>query len=101
MEYVIIILLSIIIVVLYLRMEKEKTNDNKKRFNLDIPELSLISDSDYKNLLKEFYKEDGKLLIPLGYDRKGNIQKIDLNESNNMLIFGTTGGGKSVLLNES
>ena len=95
MEYVIIILLSIIIVVLYLRMEKEKTNDNKKivennkseaknsdnkkRFNLDIPELSLISDSDYKNLLKEFYKEDGKLLIPLGYDRKGNIQKIDLN----------------------
>lgn len=116
MEYVIIILLSIIIVVLYLRMEKEKTNDNKKivennkieaknsdnkkRFNLDIPELSLISDSDYKNLLKKFYKEDGKLLIPLGYDRKGNIQKIDLNESNNMLIFGTTGGGKSVLLDE-
>ena len=122
MEYVIIIILSIIIVVLYLRMEKERANDNKKivennkdvennkieaknsdnkkRFNLDIPELSLISDSDYKNLLKEFYKEDGKLLIPLGYDRKGNIQKIDLNESNNMLIFGTTGGGKSVLLNE-
>lgn len=97
MEYVIIIILSIIIVVLYLRMEKERANDNKKivennkdvennkieaknsdnkkRFNLDIPELSLISDSDYKNLLKEFYKEDGKLLIPLGYDRKGNIQK--------------------------
>jgi len=113
-NYIIIFILSVIIVYLYLKLEKERKRDNKKIpnvieasnkdkkriFNKNVPQLDILSDNEYKNIISKFNKESNKLLIPLGVDLSNNLEMIDLNELDNILVLGTTGGGKSVLLNE-
>ena len=113
MEYILILIISILIVLFYLKSikntnyEKETDNkleannkDKKKRFNTDLPEINTLKSDEYKELLNEFNKNKTTTSIPLGRNELGEIETIDLDKFDNMLIFGTTGGGKSVLLNE-
>ena len=113
MEYIIILILSILVVYFYLKSIKNtnyekdtnnkleaKNKDKKKRFNTDLPELNTLKSNEYKEILNEFNKSKTTSSIPLGRNELGKLETIDLEKFGNMLILGTTGGGKSVLLNE-
>ena len=113
MEYILILIISIFVVFFYLNGIKnknyEKKSDNKleannmdkkKRFNIDLPEINTLRSNEYKDILNEFNKIKTTASIPLGRNELGELETIDLDKFDNMLILGTTGGGKSVLLNE-
>ena len=113
MEYILILIISIFVVFFYLNgiknknYEKKADNkleannmDKKKRFNIDLPEINTLRSNEYKDILKEFNKIKTTASIPLGRNELGKLETIDLDKFDNMLILGTTGGGKSVLLNE-
>lgn len=113
MEYIIILILSILVVYFYLKSIKKsnyekyinnkleaRNTDKKKRFNTDLPELNTLKSNEYREILNEFNKIKTISSIPLGRNELGELETIDLDKLGNMLILGTTGGGKSVLLNE-
>ena len=113
MEYILILVISIFVVFFYLKCIKNKNyekkvdnkleannKDKKKRFNIDLPEINTLSSNEYKDILNEFNKIKTTASIPLGRNELGELETIDLDKFDNMLILGTTGGGKSVLLNE-
>ena len=113
MEYIIILILSILVVYFYLKSIKKsnyekdinkkleaRNTDKKKRFNTDLPELNTLKSNEYREILNEFNKIKTISSIPLGRNELGKLETIDLDKLGNMLILGTTGGGKSVLLNE-
>ncbi len=113
MEYIIILILSILVVYFYLKSIKKsnyekginnkleaKNKDKTKRFNTDLPELNTLKSNEYREILNEFNKIKTISSIPLGRNELGELETIDLDKLGNMLILGTTGGGKSVLLNE-
>lgn len=79
----------------------EKDQSNKKEKNI-IPDSSILNDNEemgMKKLLDNFSKNDKKI-IPLGWNEKKEIKTFNLDENNHLLIIGTTGGGKSICLNE-
>ena len=103
------ILIAVVISYLLDRKDKEeekKENDSKEKNGKkkQIPLTpSILEEHDEKcmrNLLKEFSKEESKQIIPLGWDTNNNIQTIDFSKENNLLVIGTTGGGKSICQNE-
>lgn len=113
MENIIILILSILVVYFYLKSIKKsnyekdinnkleaRNTDKKKRFNTDLPELNTLKSNEYREILNEFNKIKTISSIPLGRNELGELETIDLDRLGNMLILGTTGGGKSVLLNE-
>ena len=113
MEYILILIISIFVVFFYLKCIKNKNYekkadnkleannmDKKKRFNIDLPEINTLRSNEYKDILNEFNKIKTTASIPLGRNELGELETIDLDKFDNMLILGTTGGGKSVLLNE-
>jgi len=113
MEYIIILILSILVVYFYLKSIKKsnyekdinnkleaRNTDKKKRFNTDLPELNTLKSNEYKEILNDFNNVKTTSSIPLGRNELGKLETIDLDKLGNMLILGTTGGGKSVLLNE-
>ena len=113
MEYILILIISIFVVFFYLNGIKNKNyekkvdnkleannKDKKKRFNIDLPEINTLRSNEYKDILNEFNKIKTTASIPLGRNELGELETIDLDKFDNMLILGTTGGGKSVLLNE-
>lgn len=113
MEYIIILILSILVVYFYLKSIKKsnyekdinnkleaRNTDKKRRFNTDLPELNTLKSNEYREILNEFNKIKTISSIPLGRNELGELETIDLDKLGNMLILGTTGGGKSVLLNE-
>ena len=113
MEYIIILILSILVVYFYLKSIKKsnyekdinnkleaRNTDKKKRFNTDLPKLNTLKSNEYREILNEFNKIKTISSIPLGRNELGELETIDLDKLGNMLILGTTGGGKSVLLNE-
>lgn len=113
MEYILILVISIFVVFFYLKCIKNKNyekkvdnkleannKDKKKRFNIDLPEINTLRSNEYKDILNEFNKIKTTASIPLGRNELGELETIDLDKFDNMLILGTTGGGKSVLLNE-
>ena len=113
MEYVIILILSILVVYFYLKSIKKsnyekginnkleaRNKDKTKMFNTDLPELNTLKSNEYREILNEFNKIKTISSIPLGKNELGELETIDLDKLGNILILGTTGGGKSVLLNE-
>lgn len=113
MEYIIILILSILVVYFYLKSIKKsnyekdinnkleaRNTDKKRRFNINLPELNTLKSNEYREILNEFNKIKTISSIPLGRNEIGELETIDLDKLGNMLILGTTGGGKSVLLNE-
>lgn len=78
-------------------LKKEKPKEEKPT----LPPLeTLEEESDLRKVLEKFQKEENKLLVPLGFNTNHELQVMDLEKSNNLLIIGTTGGGKSICLNE-
>ena len=75
--------------------EKEEKKENISR----IPPLDILEkDSELRGVLEEFHKGD-KFLLPIGRSEDHQLKVIDLNDIHNLLVIGTTGGGKSVCLN--
>ena len=73
--------------------------DNKKQ----IPESSILTDdheNNLKQLLTNFKRKENDFEIPIGWNEKQETRTIDFNKNNHILIIGTTGGGKSICLNE-
>ncbi len=58
----------------------------------------LEKETDFSKLIQSFSKEANPFQIPIGTTEEKNIKSISLKE--NLLVLGTTGGGKSILLNE-
>ncbi len=78
-------------------IKKEQEESKKKK----LPPLDILEeDSNLKSFLRMFSREENKLQIPIGINGDNNVRTIDLKEINNLLVIGTTGGGKSICLNE-
>ena len=88
----------------YKEVKKEETTEirEKKENKREKPSLEILKDGEnnFKSLLKEFSKNENALMVPLGFNEENNSKEINLNEIKNLLVVGTTGGGKSICLNE-
>ena len=65
-------------------------------FEIPKEERSILS---YEDLQKDYVKDINGLYVNLGADTKNNIYNLDLCKTPHLLISGTTGSGKSVLVN--
>ena len=61
-------------------------------------EIEFSSETKYNKMLNE-YEKNSDILIPIGFDVNETVKTINLCKNPNLLIIGTTGGGKSILLN--
>lgn len=95
-----IILFSIVfaLVIKWLLNKEDKKEFSKEEEKESQPDLSILDNSEIKKLLNSFEKKDNS--IPLGWNEKEEAEVLDLNQIKNLLIIGTTGGGKSICLNE-
>jgi len=73
--------------------ETKKSSDIKTH-----KEIELSSETKFNNMLNQ-YEKNSDIIIPIGLDEKNNVKTINLCKNPNLLIIGTTGGGKSILLN--
>lgn len=84
--------------------KKEEMSENKKITSkkdiISIPPLSLISEEEVLSKMLTETQSNNNIEIPLGINDKEKIISINLEEVNNLLIIGTTGGGKSICLDE-
>lgn len=104
----IIFITSIIVVVAVKDKEKKDKELKEKKSQMDsiikspkCPPLDIINkESELYRINHEFTKIDGQLLIPIGLVSNEKLKIIDFYKENNILIIGTTGGGKSTCLNE-
>ena len=106
---ILIVLLFIAEIIIFLLLtkrgyKKERKNETREEKGNKIinPSLEILKDGEntLKDLLKKFSKKENTLMVPLGFDEKSNSKEIDLNKVKNLLVIGTTGGGKSICLNE-
>ncbi len=82
---------------------KEQKKEASKKTSKIIPDSSILDNSkenNIKKLLENFTNNENNKLIPIGWDEKQEVKSIDFNKNNHLLIIGTTGGGKSICLNE-
>lgn len=95
-----IFLFSIILalVIKWLLNKEDKKELSKEEEKESQPDLSILDNSEIKKLLNSFEKKDN--IIPIGWNEKEEAEVLDLNQIKNLLIIGTTGGGKSICLNE-
>ena len=95
-----IFLFSIILalVIKWLLNKEDKKELSKEEEKESQPDLSILDNSEIKKLLNSFEKKDN--IIPIGWNEKEEVEVLDLNQIKNLLIIGTTGGGKSICLNE-
>lgn len=95
-----IFLFSIILalVIKWLLNKEDKKELSKEEEKESQPDLSILDNSEIKKLLNSFEKKDNT--IPIGWNEKEEVEVLDLNQIKNLLIIGTTGGGKSICLNE-
>ena len=61
--------------------------------------IELDENSLFKKMTDNFARKVD-IEIPIGYNEKEEIETINFNKINNLLIVGTTGGGKTVSLND-
>ncbi len=93
--YVLLFLLGIVILLLIVLVVKYIELNNKE---VVYPEPI---DNPYQYLeLENNYKWISLDKIPIGFYENGEIEDIDFKDIGNLLVIGTTGGGKSVVLNE-
>lgn len=98
--YIVISIVIVIAVIILMistkeKEEKEIPSDNKK----SPKKIILDENSKFKKLLDKFDNSEG-LMIPLGFMNEEQPVIINLEEIKNLLVIGTTGGGKSICLNE-
>lgn len=91
----------LVFIIVWLTRDKEEKKENNTSPTIELtPKIDILKeDGEFKTLLKGFNKQE-QLLLPIGITEENNIKTINLNEMSNLLVLGTTGGGKSVLLNE-
>ena len=91
----------LVFIIVWLTRDKEEKKGNNTSPTIELtPKTDILKeDGEFKTLLKGFNKQE-QLLLPIGITEENNIKTINLNEISNLLVLGTTGGGKSVLLNE-
>lgn len=91
----------LVFIIVWLTRDKEEKKENNTSPTIELtPKIDILKeDGEFKTLLKGFNKQE-QLLLPIGITEENNIKTINLNEISNLLVLGTTGGGKSVLLNE-
>lgn len=91
----------LVFIIVWLTRDKEEKKENNTSPTIELtPKIDILKeDGEFKALLKGFNKQE-QLLLPIGITEENNIKTINLNEISNLLVLGTTGGGKSVLLNE-
>ncbi len=58
----------------------------------------LDENSPFKKLMDQFIKKE-ELEIPIGWNEQEEVKTLDFKAMKNLLIVGTTGGGKTVSLN--
>lgn len=92
--------LSIIIalVIKWLLNKEDEEDVSKEETTNKQPDLSILDNSEIQKLLKASEKKENT--IPIGWNEKNEVESIDLDKIKNLLIIGTTGGGKSICLNE-
>lgn len=85
-----------------LKKDKSKTLDelnNMKKINYKLPNLDLLCDNiEIKDILQSKEFEDSKSKVLFGVKENLNTKIIDINETSHILIAGTTGIGKTTLL---
>ncbi len=91
----------LVFIIVWLTRDKEEKKENNTSPTIELtPKIDILKeDGEFKTLLKGFNKQE-QLLLPIGITEENNIKTININEMSNLLVLGTTGGGKSVLLNE-
>ncbi len=100
------IVIAGIINVLLNRQEEKEELEKKKNLpekSSMIPNFTILEDSeenDFRKLMESFNKESGKKEIAIGWNEQEEIKAIDFQHNSHFLIVGTTGGGKSISLNE-
>lgn len=106
--FIISIGIAIIIKIFFDYQEKKELENNKKKEQSQskektvVPDITILNDSQeigMKKLLEDFSRNEEKI-IPLGWNEKENIKTFNFDENSHLLIIGTTGGGKSICLNE-
>jgi DNA segregation ATPase FtsK/SpoIIIE, S-DNA-T family len=72
----------------------------KSAIGIEVPneEIATVSLREVLEAI-DHYKQDAKLLIPLGRDISGEVVAAELNKMPHLLIAGATGSGKSVCIN--
>lgn len=65
-------------------------------FEIPKEERNVLS---FENLQKDYVKDINGLYVNLGVDTKNNLYNLDLCKTPHLLVSGTTGSGKSVLIN--
>jgi len=94
-----IIIFSIVMMILLIFKWKEIAEIEEEKEKSASPLESLEEESTFKQFLKRFSKQENSLLIPIGM-KEENLKIINMGDVHNLLIIGTTGGGKSICLNE-
>ena len=102
LEFVLLIIIFSTVMVILLNFkwqELEEIREEKEKPHPTILE-EFGEESKIKPLLENFEKKENELAIPLGITPAETVKNIDFNKVNNLLMIGTTGGGKSICLNE-
>ena len=89
------VIFSIVFIFTFFNYNKEekKSKNIKKQKGI---ELSLKIK--YNEMLNQ-YEKNSEIIVPIGFDKNNNVKTINFCKNPNLLIIGTTGGGKSILLN--
>ena len=98
---IIISLYLIIFTVVFIFTFKNYNKEEKISKDIEIKktkEIKLSSETKYNKMINQ-YEKNTDIMIPIGYNEENNIKIINLSKNPNLLIIGTTGGGKSILLN--
>ena len=98
--YIVISIVIVIAVIILMISTKEKEEKEIPSNNKKSPKKIILDEnSKFKKLLDKFDNSEG-LMIPLGFMNEEQPVIINLEEIKNLLVIGTTGGGKSICLNE-
>ena len=107
MELIIVfsVLIFAIIMIILISFKSKEIEEIREEKEVPIkpkyPELDILEEeSNLKKILSLFQKKEDIISIPLGYLEENKIKELDLTNHYNILVVGTTGGGKSICLNE-
>ena len=95
-SFYLIIFIIIFIATIY-NYNKDETKIGKSEIKIN-KKIKLSNESKYCKMINQ-YDTDNEIVIPIGFNEKNEVKTISLSKTPNLLVIGTTGGGKSILLN--
>lgn len=81
-------------------LEKKKKSLRTTSMILSFTILEESEENSFRKLMENFQKESDKKEFAIGWNEKEEIKTIEFQKNSHFLIVGTTGGGKSICLNE-